>query len=127
MRALREIGRVGPYDLILCGGLFDYLPDPLIVRLVSSLHRHSLRVGGLLAYTNIAHENPFRTLMEYLASWGLVHRSREDLHNLARLAGILCEDVSIQTDATGLALLCSVAKPLPDNSEVDTQPSSEVS
>jgi extracellular factor (EF) 3-hydroxypalmitic acid methyl ester biosynthesis protein len=47
----------GPFDLIVAGGLFDYLSDRQIAWLLDKL-ASCLKVGGRLCFTNIALQIP---------------------------------------------------------------------
>jgi 2-polyprenyl-3-methyl-5-hydroxy-6-metoxy-1,4-benzoquinol methylase len=106
---LRELIRLGPYDLILCGGLFDYLPDHAIVRLLRQLGGSGLNAGGRLAFTNVSRSNEFRVWMEFLADWKLIHRSPNDVERIVSQAGISGRSFRIDFDPTGLALLCELS------------------
>jgi extracellular factor (EF) 3-hydroxypalmitic acid methyl ester biosynthesis protein len=100
-----------PFDLILAGGLFDYLETPHAIRLIRTMYHDKLRPGGTFFFTNIARGNPFRCLIEYMGDWTLIERSEEDVLALCRRARIPAEAVSMRTDETGLALLVDVTKP----------------
>ena len=67
-----------PFDLILAGGLFDYLPEKHFHRVVANLCG-ALAPGGRLCFTNLAAGNPFRPWMEYAADWRLIHRTADAL------------------------------------------------
>lgn len=109
IRGVHDALRHGPFDLILCGGLFDYLPDRTIQKLVAQL-AGALSDEGRLAFTNIGDENPLRPWMEYLADWRLIHRDADEMRSL--LAGLDAErfDVELAKDATGLTWLCALSR-----------------
>lgn len=67
-----------PFDLVLAGGLFDYLPEKHFRRVVAGLCA-VLAPGGRLCFTNIATGNPYRPWMEYAADWQLIHRTVDEL------------------------------------------------
>lgn len=97
------------FDLVLAGGLFDYLDDRTATFAID-LCRRLLRPCGTLFFTNIARGNPYRPWMEHVASWRLVHRSEADLH---RLVGGLADpgwEVTCQRDLSHLALLATVSR-----------------
>lgn len=102
----------GPFDLVLAGGLFDYLETPHAIRLIRTIFHDKLLPGGSFFFTNIASGNPFRCLIEYMGDWRLIERSEEDVLALCRRARVPAEAVSIRTDETGLALLIDVTKPV---------------
>jgi SAM-dependent methyltransferase len=109
-RVLRRVRAPGPYDLILAGGLFDYLSDRFIVRTLSESWDHLLRPGGRLVFTNIATGNPFRVWIEYMADWRLIERSEEDIAGLCRAAGVPVAP-RLEREASSLTIVASLVKP----------------
>lgn len=105
----------GPFDLVLAGGLFDYLETPHAIRLIRTIYHDKLRPGGTFFFTNIARGNPFRCLIEYMGDWRLIERSEEDVLALCSRARVPAEAVSIRTDETGLALLVDVTRPVAES------------
>jgi hypothetical protein len=108
-RVLRRLGGGAPFDLILAGGLFDYLSDRFIVRTLRDCWHDLLAPGGRIVFTNIASGNPFRGWLEYLADWRLVERSEADIASLCRAADIPVVPATSR-DATGLAIVAVVQK-----------------
>lgn len=98
------------FDLILIGGVFDYVPDRFIVRILSKLYEENLQKNGLLFFTNIASGNPYRIWMEYLFNWPLLERSEADLESLALQASIPASALHIEREATTLTLLAHIQK-----------------
>jgi len=109
LRAAREILGNGPYDLVLAGGLFDYLLDEQLQSLLPRLVG-SLSPNGALCFTNMVSDNPYRTWMTYFANWALIHRSEVEVNRLVH--SIRRNDVSWNAtrDATGLAILVHVRR-----------------
>jgi SAM-dependent methyltransferase len=105
IRGLARAAGHGPFDLVLAGGLFDYLPDRVATSLLRQLRSRLLRSGGQLLFTNISRENPYQRWIEYMADWFLIHRSADDLVALCVAAGFADGAVAIETDRTGLALI----------------------
>lgn len=103
-KGIREAIQLGPYDLILCGGVFDYLPTEFIQSLLSQLVS-SLSNTGRLVFTNISVNNPHRTWMENFTSWRLIHRSEADI---VALLPEKCPPLNITQDPSGLTFLCSL-------------------
>lgn len=93
----------GPYDLIVAGGLFDYLPAAYVRRLVSRLSSCLARSGSLY-FSNIAAGNPYRSWMRYFGNWTLIERTEQEVRDLALMVGNGAV-VSIDRDITGLSLL----------------------
>lgn len=95
------------FDLVLAGGLFDYLDDRTAAFVIRTCRRSLLREGGELFFTNIAVGNPYRPWMDHVANWGLIHRTEDDILTLAADG----EDgaTSVRRDVSGLALLATVS------------------
>lgn len=106
-RVLRHVRDYGPFDLILAGGLFDYLSDRFIARTLSDAWT-MLTPGGRIVFTNIASGNPFRVWIEYLGDWKLIERSEEDIARICVSAGVPAP-VMVR-DATSLAIVATVKK-----------------
>ncbi len=105
IRGLVSVRPRGPFDLVVAGGLFDYLPDEVVTRVLQQARERLLTPSGQVLFTNIALENPFRLWIECLTDWRLIHRSADDLSRLCGGAGYGADEVSIEADATGLALI----------------------
>jgi len=109
--SLRRFKALGPFDLVLAGGLFDYLPDRAATTLLRAAHASWLAPGGRMFFTNIAEGNPFRLWCEYLADWPLIERSVADVHRLLALSDWPSLNVHITREETGLALLITAHQP----------------
>ena len=92
------------YDLVIIGGVFDYLTDKVIIKILSSL-KNNLNQGALIYFTNIKKNNPYRVYMEYFSDWMLIERSEEDINMLLKESTWSKSNTNIQTDATGLTYL----------------------
>lgn len=99
----------GAFDLVLAGGLYDYL-DARRATLLLKIAYGLLGPGGTFFFTNIAEGNPYRTLIEYFGDWKLIERSEEDVLACCDAAGVPRSNVSIRREETGLALLIEVSK-----------------
>ena len=111
IKVVRKTAQHGlKFDLVLAGGLFDYLPDEHAAYLIK--HAWSLLdAGGTFFFTNIARGNPYRPLIEYFGDWFLSERTEEDVLRLCEGAGIPREAVSIAREETGLTLLIEAHRP----------------
>jgi extracellular factor (EF) 3-hydroxypalmitic acid methyl ester biosynthesis protein len=96
------------FDLVLAGGLFDYLPRAVAVRLIRSVARRLLAPGGVFFFTNIAAGNPYRPLIEHFGDWFLIERSEEEMLAMCDAAGLRREQVTISRESTGLTLIVEV-------------------
>lgn len=101
----------GPFDLVVAGGLFDYLSDGLAIRLLREVYRRCVAHDGVFLFTNITAGNPYRPWMSYMGSWVLIERSDLDILEICRRAGIGQNCVHLTRDGTGLAWLIEVRKP----------------
>ena len=98
------------FDLVLAGGLFDYLSDRAIVSLVHAIYQDLLAPGGVLLFTNMAEGNPWRLLMEYGSDWNLVERSEDGILQICREAGIPHSSISLTREATRLTVITRVVR-----------------
>jgi SAM-dependent methyltransferase len=106
-RVLTKLALMERFDLVIAGGLFDYLPDRWAVATLRSM-AHLLKPGGRLLFSNIAQGNPFRPWIEYLAEWTLIERSPSDIERLLEAAGMSAGQTVMARDSTSLALVIEV-------------------
>ena len=113
VRGLRDVRAHGPFNLVLAGGLFDYLPDPVAVLVLRQAREHLLAPGGRFVFTNISDANLCRPWMEHLTDWTLIHRTTTDVRDLCTAAGFAPEAVSLMRERTGLTLVatCEADRP----------------
>ena len=105
---LRDAKSLPRFDLIVAGGLFDYLEDR-VARFVIRGAYSCLRPGGRFFFTNIG-RNPYRPWMEYCGEWFLRERDAANLRALAVESGVSAENVQLSTETTGLTHLVEVIK-----------------
>lgn len=110
-RVLTRLKSLDKFDLVVAGGLFDYLPNRWIELMVGDIWRHLLKAEGALFFTNIAANNPYRIWMEYLADWSLIERTEGDIERLCRSAGVNWGAVEVTRDETGLTFITRLVKP----------------
>lgn len=110
VRGLASVRSDGPFDLVLAGGLFDYLPDRVAVGVLQYTRERLLAPDGHVFFTNIGNDNPFRRWIEMMGSWNLIHRSPCDLARLCLEAGYREGAARVTCDATGLALVVRVGR-----------------
>ena len=103
-----SIEEQGPYDLIVAGGLFDYLDDKWAKKTLSLVLGGWLAPGGKLFFTNLATENPFRLWMRCVVNWTVIERTEQDLVELVSSARTSNVAVQVGRDPTTLALLAEV-------------------
>jgi SAM-dependent methyltransferase len=105
---LRESRSLPKFDLIVAGGLFDYLEDR-VARFVIKGAFSCLTPGGRFFFTNIGN-NPYRPWMEYCGEWFLRERSGGHLRSLVIQSGIPAEHMRLSTEATGLTHLVELVR-----------------
>lgn len=110
LKAIRRLEDQISFDLVIAGGLFDYLSDKAIISILKTIFGKLLKPRGEMLFTNIAAQNPYRTWMEYAADWKLIERSEEQTFQLCEAAGIPLGHTRITRDETGLTLLAGVIR-----------------
>lgn len=103
---LESEGFLPSYDMIYCGGLFDYFPDNVCRNLLSLYYRW-IRPGGLLVATNVHPNNPDIAMMEHLLEWYLIYRDEKHLASLAPKG----TDAEVFADETGVNVFLTIRKP----------------
>ena len=96
------------FDLIVIGGVFDYLSDKTIVSVLKKIYAENLNPGGEIFFTNIAKGNPYRAWMEYCFDWELIERSAEDIHSLFTQSVLDNSTINIQKEETSLTFLAHI-------------------
>ncbi|GBE06768.1 MAG TPA: class I SAM-dependent methyltransferase [Nitrospirae bacterium] len=110
LHSLRIMEKSGPFDLILAGGLFDYISDKHISFFLKYALNKLLKPDSILFFTNIKKDNPYKVWQEYLADWKLVYRCEEDILALLAAAGFPDNAIKLEKDETGLTFLVTVKK-----------------
>jgi len=96
------------YDLIYCGGLFDYLSEPTCQSLVN-LFYDWLRPGGAAIVANMNDSKPFRNFIEFVLDWQLIYR---DSGQMLALAPERARDVArVIAEPTSVNLFLHLNKP----------------
>jgi extracellular factor (EF) 3-hydroxypalmitic acid methyl ester biosynthesis protein len=106
-----KLKELGPFDLVTAGGLFDYLKDRHITRLMRFIYNDLLADQGELFFTNFAEENPFRTWMEYMANWVLIERTEADINRILHDSAISDFNITFRKESTGLTNIIEIKKP----------------
>ncbi len=97
-------------DLVYSAGLYDYLPEPVAVRLTELVYGR-LRPGGRLLLGNLVETPDTTWLMEYVLGWYLQYRTDASMRTLAQSLTPAPARVDITRDRTGRCLFLDVAKP----------------
>lgn len=108
IQALRRVEKLGPFDLIVTGGLFDHMSDKHVSFFLKHILNRLLKKDGTLFFSNAVEGNPFRVWMEYLADWKLNYRTKDDIDHFLTSAGFTSNEIKIKKDETGLSFLVNV-------------------
>jgi SAM-dependent methyltransferase len=108
IQALRKAEKLGPFDLIVTGGLFDHISDKHASFFLKHALNKLLKKDGILFFANAVEGNPFRVWMEYLANWTLNYRSESNIADLLQSAGYSDNSIEIKKDETGLTFFVKV-------------------
>jgi len=111
LRRITALSRLGPFDLVVAGGLFDYLDEAAAVLLIRAVCTRLLSDSGQFFFTNIAPGNPWEDLMKYLANWALIDRSERDIEDLISKAGLETSLVRFERDPTRLTMFTTINRP----------------
>jgi len=79
---IRKRFEYGDMDFVYAAGLFDYLVDPVAMRLVQHMYGY-LRPGGRLLIANFTKDVQDIGYMEAFMDWWLIYRSKEQIGALA--------------------------------------------
>lgn len=107
---LRLVKRIeDKFDLVVIGGVFDYLNDKTIISFLNKLFNENLNPKGEIYFTNIANNNPYRTWMEYCFNWELIERSKTDIINLYEKANLTNCKIDVYKEETSLTYLAHIS------------------
>jgi len=107
---VRELSRTKEqYDLVLFGGIFDYLSDKQISFVLKNIYNNTKEKGKIL-FTNIASNNPFKLWIEGIADWELIERKQEQNINICKLSSIPIQEIIQYKDGTGLTNIIEIVK-----------------
>ncbi|HPH99117.1 MAG TPA: class I SAM-dependent methyltransferase [Chitinophagaceae bacterium] len=107
-KLLQQIDEV--YDLILIGGVFDYVSDKFMMNILKKLYTHNLCNTGALLFTNIADNNPFKISLEYFFDWFLIERSKNDISRIITACGIDATALHIKKESMQLSYIVHLYK-----------------
>ena len=102
--------QLGRFDVVVSAGLFDYLHPRMARRLITAL-TSTLAPGGTAYFGNMVPENPCRWIQEHGLDWWLIHRSRDELLDMARSA-VPEASCWLLEEATGVNPFVAVSPPL---------------
>ena len=101
---------LGPYDLIVAGELFEYLPSRQAADLLRIVYSLLLQEWGRFVFTNTAPHQPYRSWLEHWTDWVVLERSEDDVRELCGRAGVPTDEVALSRDASNQALLVDLIR-----------------
>jgi len=107
-RTQRHGNDVEKFDLIYCGGLFDYLA-PDTCRALMDLWYDSLSPGGLMLMANMTDAKPFRNFIEFILGWQLIYRNSAEFFSL--VPERCRETTRVIVEPTSVNLFLHIRKP----------------
>lgn len=102
-----ELAAHGTYDLVLAGGLFDYLDAAAATGLVDAALGSLCAPGGLFYFSNIAAGNAFGPMLAYLGGWRLIERDPAAMHALTANHPA---ELHLQSELTGVTLMGEIRR-----------------
>ncbi len=96
-------------DLVYTAGLYDYLPDPMVLRL-TQLAYSKQRSGGRLLLGNLVEAPDTTWMMDYVLDWQLRYRTDEIMLRFAADLSPAPASVGITRDATGHCIFLDVRR-----------------
>jgi SAM-dependent methyltransferase len=110
IQLLPRLEKTGGFDLVVAGGLFDYLAKPVVKYLIKHVYRYLLKPGGKLIFTNMAKGNPYRPFIEYFGNLILVERDEEDVLEICRELGLNQQKITFKKEESNLRLIVEITK-----------------
>lgn len=96
------------YDLIWSAGLFDYLNDKAFLMLLDRFKNWLLPGGEIIIGNYNQDNNPSRNYMEIMGDWHLIHRTEEQLRQLAKEAGFLNKQIKVGREELNVNLFLHI-------------------
>jgi SAM-dependent methyltransferase len=125
MRSARNnVRKFGARDIIYSIGLCDYLPNRVLVPMISGL-RDSLNEDGVLYIAFKDASRYVNTVYPWLVDWHFLQRTEQDCRRLFREAGINGDSLQITRDETGIIMNCVARVQRPASIRVDVPPARE--
>jgi extracellular factor (EF) 3-hydroxypalmitic acid methyl ester biosynthesis protein len=110
LRALPGLASMGPYDLVLAGGLLDYLRTPVARRLLARIVLRLVRPGGTVYFSNLAAPHRYRWLSEHLLDWPLLVRDETAVRALIAPVRHELSEIRLRRDPTDLAIMATLKR-----------------
>lgn len=97
-------------DIIYSVGLFDYLPDEFLIKLLSALYNLLDTTGTLIAAFKDADRYKSQAY-HWILNWdGFLQRNESDFRNILYLAGIPDKAIKVEREESGLIIFYRISK-----------------
>ena len=110
IRHSKNLSEFGSQDVIYSTGLFDYLGDDILVKMISALYE-LLNPGGKLI-VSFKDCNRYRTqVYHWLVNWdSFLQRTGAEIHSVIEQAGIPQHSFSVVRESTGVIVFYVISK-----------------
>ncbi|NKL23657.1 class I SAM-dependent methyltransferase [Rhizobium leguminosarum] len=103
---------LGMFDFVYAAGLYDYLPDPVAIKLAKKCVS-MLKPGGTFLFANFSPETDVDGYMETFMNWRLLLRSEHDMARLANeCARGIDVGVSVWSGSNRSVVYCEITRKL---------------
>ncbi|EAY29722.1 class I SAM-dependent methyltransferase [Microscilla marina] len=96
------------YDVIWSAGLFDYFNDKCFVKVLNKMKTWLTHQGEIIIGNFNQDHNPSRKYMELFGDWFLVHRTKEEMIQLAEKAGFDRKNITVKSEAENVNLFLHI-------------------
>jgi len=96
------------YDVVWSAGLFDYFDAKGFVHLLKRFKEWTAPNGEIIIGNFNADHNPNRQFMELFADWHLIHRTENELIELAIQAGFDREQLTVNRESQNVNLFLHI-------------------
>lgn len=105
LRIDREFRDSKPYDLVILGGLFDYIKDTTMSEILTFIWSKLIKDGGVIFFTNSLQEKTLQPYTDQDDDWPAIERNDESLMQLCVAAGIPEQAINIAQDETNRTII----------------------
>jgi hypothetical protein len=103
---------LGTFDFIYAAGLYDYLPDPVAIRLTKKTVG-MLRPGGTFLFANFSTSTDVDGYMETFMNWSLLLRSEHEMRMIANQSSVGYDvNVSVWLGSNPSIVYCEIERQL---------------
>lgn len=105
LRIDREFRDSKPYDLVILGGLFDYIKDTTMSDILTFIWSKLIKDGGVIFFTNSLQKKTPGPFTEQMDDWAAIERNDEALMELCVSAGIPEQAINIAQDGSNRTII----------------------